>query len=629
MPSPTPFLSFILLLFLFSPPSISVVAGGGNSGESNPFTAKAHAIRYWKTQISNGLPKPWFLLNKASPMSAAQYARFSKLAADPEALAAQLAGFCSSGNLLCFPDMSPSLEKHNADVSFAKYGAKNFTNYGSGRAGGVDSFKNYSDSENMPVNSFRRYSRGAAGHSEGFSRYATGGNVIEQRFNTYGASATGGEGVFSSYAQDVNDPNEQFTSYSDNANGRKQDFRSYADNANAGDQGFQNYAKNSNGAENSFGSYGTDANVVGSTFSNYGQAANVDNETFTNYGFNGNNPQNNFKTYGAGSNAGLDSFHNYRDQANVGGDSFQSYRKGSSSAESEFVNYGKSFNVGTEKFSGYGARKTGFAVYGVNNTFKEYERKEAVGFSSYTNASSQSTAARAAAEGSGKKVINHWVEPGKFFREKMLKNGTVMPMPDIRDKMPQRSFLPRAIAAKLPFSAAKIGDLKRLFHAADGSAMEKILADTLAECERAPSRGETKRCVTSVEDMIDFSTSVLGRNVVVRTTENTEGSKRDIMVNSVKGINGGKVTRSVSCHQSLYPSLVYYCHSVPKVRVYEADILDPNTRSKINHAVAICHIDTSSWSPTHGAFLALGSGPGKIEVCHWIFENDMTWAVAD
>ncbi|KAJ9567935.1 hypothetical protein OSB04_003901 [Centaurea solstitialis] len=31
-----------------------------------------------------------------------------------------------------------------------------------------------------------------------------------------------------------------------------------------------------------------------------------------------------------------------------------------------------------------------------------------------------------------------------------------------------------------------------------------------------------------------------------------------------------------------------------------------------------------TWSPGHGAFVALGSGPGRIEVCHWIFENDMT-----
>ncbi|KAH0668977.1 hypothetical protein KY289_023470 [Solanum tuberosum] len=83
------------------------------------------------------------------------------------------------------------------------------------------------------------------------------------------------------------------------------------------------------------------------------------------------------------------------------------------------------------------------------------------------------------------------------------------------------------------------------------------------------------------------------------------------MIGSVKGINGGKVTKSVSCHQTLYPSLLYYYHSVPKVRVYEADILDLNSKAKINHRVAICHVDTFLWGPKHGAFIVLGSGPGK------------------
>ncbi|KAI8528301.1 hypothetical protein RHMOL_Rhmol12G0139600 [Rhododendron molle] len=225
------------------------------------------------------------------------------------------------------------------------------------------------------------------------------------------------------------------------------------------------------------------------------------------------------------------------------------------------------------------------------------------------------------------KVENKRVELGMFFRERMLKLGTIMPMPDMKDKMPKRSFLPRVISSKLPFS--KISEMKRKFHAGENSSMASMLAKVVSECESAPSAGETKRCVGSVEDMIDFSISVLGHNVVVRTTENMEGSSKDVMIGKVNGINGGMVTKSVSCHQSLFPYLLYYCHSVLNVRVYEADILDPKTMAKINHGVAICHVDLSSWSADHVAFMALGSGPGKIEVCHWIFKNDMTWATAD
>lgn len=294
-----------------------------------------------------------------------------------------------------------------------------------------------------------------------------------------------------------------------------------------------------------------------------------------------------------------------------------------------FANYGKSFSHGNDTFKEYGRGAVGqttigFKSYSMDRTFKEYTKK-GVTFSEYSNFSTKSEGSLIKSGSS----VNRWVEPGKFFREAMLKEGNVMAMPDIRDRMPRRSFLPPWILSQLPFSTTRLSELKEIFHARDSSAMERVFLNALSECERAPSQGENKRCVGSVEGMIDFAVSVLGHNVVVRTTENVNGSKKKVMIGTVKGINGGRVTKSVSCHQSLYPYLLYYCHAVPKVRVYEADILDVESKAKINHGVAICHIDTSAWGPEHGAFVALGSSPGQIEVCHWIFENDMTWAVAD
>jgi hypothetical protein len=166
------------------------------------------------------------------------------------------------------------------------------------------------------------------------------------------------------------------------------------------------------------------------------------------------------------------------------------------------------------------------------------------------------------------------------------------------------------------------------FGVALDTAMGKAVASTVAECARAPSRGETKRCATSAEDIVDFAVEMLGHDVVVRSTASAAGSGGEVELGSVDG--GGRATRSVSCHQSLFPYLVYYCHSVPKVRVYEADIMDGSgEKKKINRGVAICHLDTSDWSPAHGAFVAVGGKPGEVEVCHWIFEGDMTWTVAD
>ncbi|KAE8704961.1 putative polygalacturonase non-catalytic subunit [Hibiscus syriacus] len=575
--------TFLLLSFLSS---FSVVFGGVGASlvSENPFTPKASVIRYWNKEIRSEIPKNHFLLSKVSPLTAVDSAGFSKLAAQNN-LASRLPSFCSAAKLFCFSDLSPSLEKHTGDVKFAVYAIKNFTNYGTDRLSGVDSFKNYSEDNNVVVDSFRRYSRDSAGHKEKFSNYASESNVVDQSFNTYAAAATGGSGEFNNYNKEVNNPNLRFNSYADDSNGQRQTFTQYTENANAGNgQSFTSYGKNGNSAPNDFSSYGKGANVIGSGFSGYGESANGANDSFTSYGFDSNVPQNTFKSYGDGGNAAVNSFSSYRDQANVGDDSFQSYAKNSNGERVDFSNYGQSFNEGTDKFTGYGqgavGQSIGFKIYGRNNTFKDYSKK-GITFSRYNESSSET--AQVKASGS---VVNKWVEPGKFFREKMLNQGTVMPMPDIKDKMPER-----------------------------------VRAST--------EPGETKRCVGSAEDMIDFATSVLGRNVEVRTTESVNGSKQNIKIGTVRGINGGKVTKSVSCHQSLYPYLLYYCHSVPKVRVYVADILDPNSREKINHGVAICHLDTSSWSSNHGAFLALGSGPGRIEVCHWIFENDMTWTIAD
>ncbi|XP_016496229.2 polygalacturonase 1 beta-like protein 2 [Nicotiana tabacum] len=630
-------ISFLFFFFFFFLSSSSSTVSLAQTNEQrkdsllpkeNPFTVKASLVRYWNKQISNKLPIPSFLFSKASPLSAVDAAFFTSLATQ-KSLSGHISSFCSSAKLFCFFDSKPYLAPSpGKDANFAVYNNKKFADYGSSRLGGGDNFKNYSDGVNFASGDFTKYSRSSTGHREDFNSYAADGNVASGNFTSYAAGATGGGGTFQNYMPRVNVPDLRFASYDSDGNNHKLSFTSYVGDTNSGKEAFISYAKNGNGVPAEFTTYGDTSNVIGSSFNGYGESGNAANDSFKAYSTNSNNPNNNFKNYGAGGNTGVDTFTSYRNSANAGTDTFTSYAKGSSSGKANFVNYGKSFNEGKDTFKEYGKGakdpSVGFKIYGFNNSFKEYSPK-GVNFAGYTKKSAPTVGSLKA---SGKSV-NKWVEEGKFFRESMLKEGTVMKMPDIRDKMPGRSFLPRTISSKLPFSTKELSDLKTIFHAQENSTMERVILNALAECERAPSQGETKRCVGSVEDMIDFAVSVLGHNVVVRTTDNVVGSKEKVMIGKVKGINGGRVTQSVSCHQSLYPYLLYYCHSVPKVRVYEADILNVETKAKINHGVAICHIDTSAWSPGHGAFVALGSGPGRIEVCHWIFENDMTWATAD
>ncbi|XP_031104789.1 polygalacturonase 1 beta-like protein 3 [Ipomoea triloba] len=608
---------FIFIVFFLFSFNVSF-ATSNNNNNNNPFSPTSSLIRYWNKHISNELPKPTFLLSKASPLSAVDAAFYARLAAG-KALADHLSSFCSAANLFCGFDLSEEIDKRaHSDADFSSYTNKGFANYGSGRLGGADVFKGYSDGINFASGAFVRYSRSSTGHREDFANYSPDANVAAGNFTSYAAGATGGAGDFKTYMPRVNVPDLRFSSYDSSGNNHKLTFKSYVDDTNSGNQAFVSYAKNGNGVPADFNSYGDTSNVIGSAFTGYGELGNAANDSFTAYSSNANNPTNNFKNYGNGGNSGVHSFESYRDTANAGRDTFQSYDRDSNTGKTSFLNYGKSFNEGLDTFKEYakGGRNpnVGFKVYGFNNSFKEYAQK-GITFAGYTKKTS--------------KIVSGKISEPKFFRENMLKEGSTMKMPDIKDKMPARSFLPRPISSKLPFSSKEMSELKRVFHARDNSTMERVIINALGECERVPSRGETKRCVGSVEDMIDFAAATLGRDITVRTTENRAGSRREVVIGKVNGVNGGRVTKSVSCHQSLYPYLLYYCHSVPKVRVYEADILDVETKTKINRGVAICHLDTSAWSPGHLAFVTLGYGPGQIEVCHWIFENDMTWTTAD
>ncbi|KAG0492774.1 hypothetical protein HPP92_006172 [Vanilla planifolia] len=548
----------LLLLLLLLHYSEAEPAGSPES--PNPFTERAAFIRYWNRKVPNSLPHPSFFLSKLTPLSAPDAAKFSSLA--PSNLSSLLPKFCAAAALLC--PLSPSLSSHTRGSPFSSYENGNFTNYDNDAAGGRSSFSNYSENLVLANDHFRRYGRDSVGHDDDFSSYGPNGNLVTTNFTSYGTKTAGAADNFTSYANSANVPDLGFSNYAAESSGRDALFSQYSDDANSGDQSFSGYGKNGNGAVADFVTYANNSNTIGNTFKNYGEEGKGNGQTFASYGQNGNVPENSFRSYGSGTHGGFDQFTAYRDQSNVGDDSFASYEKGGNDGSALFTNYGNSSNPGSESFKSYGQRSSNdhiiFKEYFADDTsFKVYP-KSGVDFKEYYNSTSSSTT-----------MANRWVEEGKFFREKSLRKGTIMPMPDIRDRMPPRAFLPRSIARKIPFSSAAVTEI---FLIPPDSAMGNAMESTMADCDRTPSRGETKRCITSAEDMIDFAVSVLGNNIA-------------------------------------------------------AEILAVESREKINQGTAICHLDTSDWGPTHGAFLALGPGPGKIEVCHWIFEGDMTWTVAD
>jgi hypothetical protein len=98
----------------------------------------------------------------------------------------------------------------------------------------------------------------------------------------------------------------------------------------------------------------------------------------------------------------------------------------------------------------------------------------------------------------------------------VIKEGKLMLMAGIRDRTLEFSFLLMSIASKLPFSSSKMGKMKQLWYKLfDESTLDPMIKFSTYECERKANIDETKIVVSSIEDKIDFSTSVLGPNITV------------------------------------------------------------------------------------------------------------------
>ncbi|XP_042492829.1 polygalacturonase 1 beta-like protein 1 isoform X2 [Macadamia integrifolia] len=209
-----------------------------------------------------------------------------------------------------------------------------------------------------------------------------------------------------------------------------------------------------------------------------------------------------------------------------------------------------------------------------------------------------------------------------YFRESMVKEGDFISVPDLRDPVSYKSFLPQSLASNIPFSFFRIKELKKLFGIVDESTMDKYIHNTLEICEKCSIQGDECTCVTSAEDLIDFVVEKLGHHLSVWSTESVEGSYENVRVGSIKLIHGNLAELPALCHSQPFPFQVYYCHVLEKVKVYAVDI---HARKKVNHAIMACHYNTSAWNSNHLAFQLLGFGPGLIEVCHWINENGVVW----
>ncbi|KAM3687744.1 hypothetical protein ACB098_10G100100 [Castanea mollissima] len=161
------------------------------------------------------------------------------------------------------------------------------------------------------------------------------------------------------------------------------------------------------------------------------------------------------------------------------------------------------------------------------------------------------------------------------------------------------------------------------FSVKPGSMEADIIQSTIEECEKTGIKGEEKYCATSLESMVDFSTSKLGKDVQAISTEvgkETQMQKYTI-IPGVKKVGSDK---SVVCHKQNYVYAVFYCHATQTTQAYMVPLEGADgTKAK---AVAVCHTNTSEWNPKHLAFQVLKVKPGTVPVCHFLPEDHVVWA---
>ncbi|XWS26303.1 hypothetical protein CRYUN_Cryun26dG0020500 [Craigia yunnanensis] len=203
-----------------------------------------------------------------------------------------------------------------------------------------------------------------------------------------------------------------------------------------------------------------------------------------------------------------------------------------------------------------------------------------------------------------------------FFLEKDMHPKATMTL-HFTENTETSTFLPSQIAQKIPFLSDKFSEILNKFSVEAG-----MMKNTIKECEQPQIQGEDKYCATSLESMIDFSTSKLGKNAQAISTEvekQTPMQKYTIAA-GVQKMTGDK---SVVCHKQNYPYAVFYCHKSETTRAYMVPLEGADmTKAK---AVAICHTDTSAWNPKHLAFQILKVEPGTIPICHFLPQDHIVW----
>ncbi|PHU16905.1 hypothetical protein BC332_12600 [Capsicum chinense] len=202
---------------------------------------------------------------------------------------------------------------------------------------------------------------------------------------------------------------------------------------------------------------------------------------------------------------------------------------------------------------------------------------------------------------------------------------------------PSRSSMqlfPQKATDSIPFSLKELPNLLQRFSLSKNSPRAKAMEDALRKCElKSLIKGETKYCATSAEAMLDFVQGFMGERTQIEALSTTTHFSEEHSTTPLQNYTILDVPQEVAapkmvaCHMMPCAYTVFYCHySIgDKRKVFKVSLGNEANGDRVE-AIAVCHFDTSEWSPSHASFQVLGISPGTSPVCHFFPSgNDIVW----
>ncbi|GAB2254355.1 hypothetical protein Droror1_Dr00022164 [Drosera rotundifolia] len=218
------------------------------------------------------------------------------------------------------------------------------------------------------------------------------------------------------------------------------------------------------------------------------------------------------------------------------------------------------------------------------------------------------------------RVINDDTITSLFFSEKDLSVGQNMNL-HFPKSLGESAFMPRHVVESIPFSSGKLDQILALFGVKKESPAAGTIKETIERCQMNETMKNENYCATSLESMIDYVAANLGNKVTALSSViPKDTSMQSYSVLGLKKL--GDERSAISCHRSSYPYTVFICHKRPSTVPYMVSLVGKDGM-KIE-AAAVCHEDTSEWSPEFVAFQVLKVGPGS-PVCHFIYQYNVLW----